>query len=66
MWSDSQRNPAPWNVHLRTVSQSFSHLTIEREPVGTAQVHSDSNKLSADAAAEHSSSFSEECEVSDI
>ena len=47
-------------------SQSFSHLTIEREPVGTAQVHSDLNKLSAEAAAEHSSSFSEDCEVSDI
>ena len=49
-----------------SVSQSFSHLTIEREPVGTAQVHSDLNKLSAEAAAEHSSSFSEDCEVSDI
>ena len=49
-----------------SVSQSFSHLTIEREPVGTAHVHSDLNKLSAEAAAEHSSSFSEDCEVSDI
>ena len=49
-----------------SVSQSFSHLIIEREPVGTAQVHSDLNKLSAEAAAEHSSSFSEDCEVSDI
>ena len=49
-----------------SVSQSTSHLTIEREPVGTAQVHSDLNKLSAEAAAEHSSSFSEDCEVSDI
>ena len=44
-----------------SVSQSFSHLTIEREPVGTAQVHSDLNKLSAEAAVEHFSS-----EVSDI
>ena len=51
---------------ISSVSQSFSHLTIEREPVGTAQVHSDLNKLSAEAAAEHSSSFSEDCEVSDI
>ena len=49
-----------------SVSQSFSHLTIERESVSTAQVHSDLNKLSAEAAAEHSSSFSEDCEVSDI
>ena len=49
-----------------SVSQSFSHLTIEREPGDTAQVHSDLNKLSAEAAAEHSSSFSEDCEVSDI
>ena len=49
-----------------SVSQSFSHLTIEREPVGTAQVHSDLNILSAEAAVEHSSSFSEDCEVSDI
>ena len=49
-----------------SVSQSFSHLTIEREHGGTAQVHSDLNKLSAEAAAEHSSSFSEDCEVSDI
>ena len=49
-----------------SVSQSFSHLTIEREPVGTAQFHSDLDKLSAEAAAEHSSSFSEDCEVSDI
>ena len=29
------------------VSLSYSHLTSEREPVGTAQVHSDLNKLSA-------------------
>ena len=49
-----------------SVSQSFSHLTIESEPVCTAQVHSDLNKLSAEAAAEHSSSFSEDCKVSDI
>ena len=48
------------------VSQSYSHLTIEREPVGTAQVHSDLNKLSAEDAAEHSISFSEDCEVSDM
>ena len=53
-----------WNVHLLFLS--FSHLTIEREPVGTAQVHSDLNKLSAEAAAEQSCSFSEDCEVSDI
>ena len=49
-----------------SVSQSFSYLTNEREPGGTAQVHSDLNKLSAEAAVEHSSSFSEDCEVSDI
>ena len=48
------------------VSQSYSHLTIEREPDGTAQVHSDLNKLSAEAAAEHSSSLMEDCEISDI
>ena len=63
-------NPPPYSQvpHLGydPFSQSFSHLTIEREPVGTAQVHSDLNKLSAEAAAEHSSSFSEDCEVSDI
>ena len=52
--------------HTSSVSRSFSHLTIEREPVGTAQVHSDLNKLSAEAAAEHSISFTEDCEVSDI
>ena len=48
------------------VSQSYSHLTTEMEPVGTAQVHSDLNKLSAEAAAEHSSSLMEDCEISDI
>ena len=45
------------------VSQSYSHLTIERKPARTAQVHSDLNKLSA---AEHSSSLLEDCAVSDI
>ena len=49
-------------VHLLFLS--FSHLTIEREPVGTAQVHSDLNKLSEEAAAEQSFSFSEDCEDS--
>ena len=49
-----------------SVSQSFSHLTIERGPVGTARVHSDLNKLSAEAAAEHSGSLLEVGEVSDI
>ena len=49
-----------------SVIQHSSHLTIEREPVGTAQVNSDLNKLSAEAAAVHSSSLSEDCEVSDI
>ena len=34
-----------------SLSQSFNNLTIERESVGTAQVHSDLNKLSAEAAA---------------
>ena len=48
------------------VSQSYRHLTIERETVGTAQVHSDLNKQSASAAAEHSSSLFKDCEDLDI
>ena len=48
------------------VSLSYSQLTVEREPVSTAQVNSDLNKLSAEAAAEHSSCLLEDCEVADI
>ena len=39
------------------VSQLYRHLTNEKETVGIAQIHSDLNKLSAAAAAEHSSSL---------
>ena len=48
------------------VSQLYRHLTSERETVGIAQVHSDLNKLSAEAAVEHSSSLLKDCEDSDI
>ena len=62
----SQRENSGFLERTSSVSQSYSHLTIEREPVGTAQVHSDLNKLSAEAAAKHSSSLLEDCKVSDI
>ena len=48
------------------VSQQYRYLTSERETVGIAQVQSDLNKLSAEAAAEHSSSLLKDCEDSDI
>ena len=48
------------------VSQQYRYLTSERETVGIAQVQSDSNKLSAEAAVEHSSSLLKDCEDSDI
>ena len=51
---------------ISSISRLYSHLTIGRAPVGTAQVHSDLNKLPAEAAAEHSIDFSKDCEVSDI
>ena len=47
-------------------SQQYRYLTSERETVGIAQVQSDLNKLSAEAAVEHSSSLLKECEDSDI
>ena len=37
------------------VSQQYRYLTSERDTVGIAQVQSDLNKLSAEAAVEHSS-----------
>ena len=37
------------------VSQQYRYLTSERDTVGIAQVQSDLNKLSAEAAAEHPS-----------
>ena len=53
-------------VRKSAVSQQYRYLTSERETVGIAQVQSDLNKLSAEAAVEHSSSFLKDCEDSDI
>ena len=39
------------------VSKQYRYLTSERDTVGIAQVQSDLNKLSAEAAVEHSSSL---------
>ena len=48
------------------VFQQYRYLTSERNTVGIAQVQSDLNKLSAEAAVEHSSSLLKDCEDSDI
>ena len=48
------------------VSQSSRYLTIEREVVGTAQVQTDLNKLSAEAAVEHSCILVDNCEDSEV
>ena len=48
------------------VSQSIRHLTIERETVGTARAQLDSNRLSAEAAVEHSSILLENNKDSDV
>ena len=48
------------------VSQQYRYLTSERETVGIAQVQSDLNKLSAEAAVEHSNSLLKDCDDSDI
>ena len=48
------------------VSQQYRYLTSERETVGIAQVQSDLNKLSAEAAVEHSRGLLKDCEDSDI
>ena len=48
------------------VSQQYRYLTSERETVGIAQVQSDLNKLSAEAAVEHSSSLLKDGKDSDI
>ena len=48
------------------VSQQYRYLTSDRETVCIAQVQSDLNKLSAEAAIEHSSSLLKDCEDSDI
>ena len=48
------------------ISQQYRYQTSERETVGIAQVQSDLNKLSAEAAVEHSSSLLKDCEDSDI
>ena len=48
------------------VFQSYRYLTSERETVGIARVQSDLNKLSAEAAVEHSSSLLRDCVDSDI
>ena len=51
------------------VSQSSRYLTIDREVVNTlftAQVHSDLNKLSAEAAIEHYSILVDKCDDSEI
>ena len=54
--------------HTSAVSQlsRYRYLTSERETVGIAQVQSDLNKLSSEAAVEHSSSLLKDCEDSDI
>ena len=44
------------------VSQQYRYLTSERETVGIAQAQSYLNKLSAEAAVEHSSSLLKDCE----
>ena len=49
-----------------SVSQQYRYLTSERETIGIAHVQSDLNKLSAEAAVEHSSSLLKDCEDSDI
>ena len=50
-----------------SVSQQYRYLTSERETFGIAQVQSDLNILSAEAAVEHdSSSLLKDCEDSDI
>ena len=49
-----------------TVSQSIRHLTIERETVGTVRALFDSNRLSAEAAVEHSSIMLENNKDSDL
>ena len=41
--------------HTSAVSQSIRHLIIESETVGTARAQFDSNRLSKEAAVEHSS-----------
>ena len=48
------------------VSQQYRYLTSERKTVGIAKVQSDLNKLSAEAAVEHSSILLKDCEDSDI
>ena len=48
------------------VSQSSRYLNTEREVVGTAEVQSDFNKLSAEAAVEHSSILMGNCEDSEV
>ena len=48
------------------VSQQYRYLTSERDTVCVAQVQSDLNKLSAEAAVEHSSSLLKVCEDLDI
>ena len=51
---------------ISSVSQQYRYLTSERETFGIAQVQSDLNKLSAEAAVENSSSLLKDCEDSDI
>ena len=62
------RQPEISNCVDRTsaVSQQYRYLTSERETVGIAQVQSDLNKLSAEAAVEHSCSLLKDYEDSDI
>ena len=47
-------------------SQQYRYLTSERDTVRITQVQSDLNKLSAEAAVEHSSILLKDCEDSDI
>ena len=48
------------------VSQLYRYLTSEKKTVSIAQVQSHLNKLTAEAAVEHSSSLLKDCEDSDI
>ena len=55
LWSDSQRFPVAWIVHLLFLSNTDLYLNSEGKTVGIAQVQLDLNKLSAEAAVEYSS-----------
>ena len=61
-------NSACWDS-TSDITQSSRYLTFEREVVNTlfiAQVQSDLNKLSAEAAVEHSSILVDKCDDSEV